>query len=705
MSTVMENFGKIVSYAFNSLDMSSAANDVVVVLHQDGTLHSSPFNVRFGKVKVLNPGDKVVMIEINGTLTSAVMKMGADGVAYWLRPTTNVTDRPESPLESPHRTAAAHAGELPNAFSLDGVASSASAPSLTRSPPNSVSSNVSSPRSPQLQAAAVDDSTIASPTLPPLAPVAVEVVDFANMSGEEKAKFGELYQSFARSEAAAAAAGDSSAAGGAAVAGGGGGLAAHAAATGITLSKFASYDDLAIGASGAEDMFRDAQASISLSTAVSGNDAAGGEDESVEYDDEEDDELPADDDLGDAVSDDVLPSGGTSSSRVFFKQTLTPMHTDLLKLGLRDGMNIVKYITPTTLRGRVVVEARIFLYTSADKMVISDIDGTVTKSDVWGHLLPLIGRDWTHPGICSLYTKIAQNGYRILYLTARSVSQVEQTRQFLWGIEQGGVRLPQGPVFTAPDRFFAALTKEVTKKAHEFKIACLQSIVQAFPLHSKPFYAGFGNRIGDVISYTATGIPKHKIFIIDTNSVLHVCHVKHSYKDLAHLVDHTFPPLAVRARSSLEGQLAGPLPVVDVSAAAPVRSSSMNTSNGGLREGESIDQDYNNFNYWRIPPEQLIGKRTPPPSPMPSARGIVGGNSPPRGVAVDNRAAAASNSVGGTSAGDAAKDELSGAAQGGCSGPDSSSKPELQAAASGGEDEKKKGRSGIWSKLWKSNAS
>jgi len=35
-----------------------------------------------------------------------------------------------------------------------------------------------------------------------------------------------------------------------------------------------------------------------------------------------------------------------------------------------------------------------------------------------------------------------------------------------------------------------------------------------------PFYAGFGNRPSDVVSYGATGVPKGKIFIIDPKGVV-----------------------------------------------------------------------------------------------------------------------------------------------------------------------------------------
>lgn len=43
----------------------------------------------------------------------------------------------------------------------------------------------------------------------------------------------------------------------------------------------------------------------------------------------------------------------------------------------------------------------------------SDIDGTITKSDVLGHLLPAMGLDWSHPGISRLFTDIAANSYQV----------------------------------------------------------------------------------------------------------------------------------------------------------------------------------------------------------------------------------------------------------------------------------------------------
>ena len=56
--------------------------------------------------------------------------------------------------------------------------------------------------------------------------------------------------------------------------------------------------------------------------------------------------------------------------------------------------------------------------------MISDIDGTITKSDVLGHVLPVIGRDWAQSGVAELFTKIKNNGYHMAYLSARAIGQV-----------------------------------------------------------------------------------------------------------------------------------------------------------------------------------------------------------------------------------------------------------------------------------------
>ncbi len=55
----------------------------------------------------------------------------------------------------------------------------------------------------------------------------------------------------------------------------------------------------------------------------------------------------------------------------------------------------------------------------------------------------------------------------------------------------------------------------IQRKPQEFKIECLQGLRRLFPEHAQPFYAGFGNRDTDTISYQAINIPESRIFIIN----------------------------------------------------------------------------------------------------------------------------------------------------------------------------------------------
>ena len=48
-------------------------------------------------------------------------------------------------------------------------------------------------------------------------------------------------------------------------------------------------------------------------------------------------------------------------------------------------------------QGTSVAKCHIFLWRHTDKLVISDIDGTITKSDVLGHILPVIGNNILSP--------------------------------------------------------------------------------------------------------------------------------------------------------------------------------------------------------------------------------------------------------------------------------------------------------------------
>ena len=59
------------------------------------------------------------------------------------------------------------------------------------------------------------------------------------------------------------------------------------------------------------------------------------------------------------------------------------------------------------------------------------------------------------------------------------------------------------------------------RKPELFKMACLRDIQRLFGTRSKEsFFAGFGNRITDAMSYRSVGIDTSKIYTIDSTGVV-----------------------------------------------------------------------------------------------------------------------------------------------------------------------------------------
>ncbi|XP_047334281.1 phosphatidate phosphatase PAH2-like [Impatiens glandulifera] len=225
---------------------------------------------------------------------------------------------------------------------------------------------------------------------------------------------------------------------------------------------------------------------------------------------------------------------------------LTPTSEQLASLNLKEGPNTVTFTFSTSMLGPQQLEARMFLWKWDTRIVISDVDGTITKSDVLGQFMPMVGIDWSQTGVAHLFSAIKENGYQLLFLSARAISQAHLTRQFLFNLKQDGKALPDGPIIISPDGLFPSLFREVIRRApHEFKIACLEDIKALFPPEHSPFYAGFGNRDTDEISYLKVGIPKGKIFIINPKGEVVVNRQidTRSYPSLHELVHGMFPPV------------------------------------------------------------------------------------------------------------------------------------------------------------------
>ncbi|XP_038720979.1 phosphatidate phosphatase PAH1-like isoform X1 [Tripterygium wilfordii] len=255
--------------------------------------------------------------------------------------------------------------------------------------------------------------------------------------------------------------------------------------------------------------------------------------------------------------------GGNESPHKQLIRTNVPTNEQIASLNLKEGQNMITFSFSTRVLGKQQVDAHIYLWKWNARIVISDVDGTITKSDVLGQFMPLVGKDWTQSGVAKLFCAIKENGYQLLFLSARAIVQAYLTRNFLFNLKQDGKALPNGPVVISPDGLFPSLYREVIRRApHEFKIACLQDIRKLFPSDYNPFYAGFGNRDTDELSYRKIGIPKGKIFIINPKGEVAISHridVK-SYTSLHTLVNDMFPPTLLVEQ-----------------------------------------EDYNSWNYWKVP--------------------------------------------------------------------------------------------------------
>ncbi|XP_009884921.1 PREDICTED: phosphatidate phosphatase LPIN2 isoform X2 [Charadrius vociferus] len=265
---------------------------------------------------------------------------------------------------------------------------------------------------------------------------------------------------------------------------------------------------------------------------------------------------PEDDSSSDEASQELKESLKIDSSPVehpthgnvtSYKKSLRLSSDQIAKLKLRDGPNDVVFSITTQYQGTCRCEGTIYLWNWNDKIIISDIDGTITKSDALGHILPQFGKDWTHQGIAKLYHSINENGYKFLYCSARAIGMADITRGYLHWVNDKGTILPRGPLMLSPSSLFSAFHREVIeKKPEKFKIECLNDIKNLFAPSKQPFYAAFGNRPNDVYAYMQVGVPDCRIFTVNPKGELiqeRTKGNKSSYYRLSELVEHVFPLL------------------------------------------------------------------------------------------------------------------------------------------------------------------
>lgn len=505
-----------VSKTWNSINPAtlSGAIDVIVVENENGDLSCSPFHVRFGILQLLRPSQKKVDFIINGKMTNLPMKLGDGGEAFFVFEASKDVDVPSDLITSP-------------------VLSAASSPSS--SPPSSPKKNDSSLQEPEYLDITQSAPDLSKPVHPgefnPMSssPTLAEPA----MSPSREATLEKVYNLSKKLTKI--------------------NIPTTVAHNGDLFLDMDGYKSNAKNIHNNDEMIRDLineefGSDVDVSRFIKeddkGNLIFSTDDLSITSPPTSPD-LPVD--SGSSDTEEPQTGTSTSSSTTNYVKTLRLTSDQLKFLDLKPGENDICF---SVNKGKALINSKLFLWKHDVPIVISDIDGTITKSDALGHVLTMLGRDWTHPGVAKLFTDIELNGYNIMYLTARSVGQADSTRAYLRSIDQDGVQLPNGPVILSPDRTLAALKREVVlKKPEVFKMACLGDLKNLYGELGTPFYAGFGNRITDALSYRSVGIPSSRIFTINPVGEVHMellelAGLKSSYVYINELVDHFFPPVS-----------------------------------------------------------------------------------------------------------------------------------------------------------------
>ena len=249
---------------------------------------------------------------------------------------------------------------------------------------------------------------------------------------------------------------------------------------------------------------------------------------------------------------------------------------------LNYGRNLIRYILFNDKKEKIAsAEAFLYLWSARDSVIVCDIDGTITKSDVRGVLDTVVQDNFKHihRGVCKFFNKLINafemNRYeeesssggqiRFFYLSSRPISYISQTRKLLVGLSQEDEEmrdvygLPPGPIMCHRGSLSTVLHSElVAKNVYEFKADVLaRQIVLPFvaaignsvkhkfggesfddqsdnlwrsesdlseltinAADDRLFLAGFGNKVTDAKAYELAGIDRKDIYIINKESVI-----------------------------------------------------------------------------------------------------------------------------------------------------------------------------------------
>lgn len=214
-------------------------------------------------------------------------------------------------------------------------------------------------------------------------------------------------------------------------------------------------------------------------------------------------------------------TNNTSTNK--YRLHVTPTSSMLSSMNLVMGCNNI--IFKHRISG-VSIPCNIWLYDCEDTIVIMDIDGTVTKSDVRGYVETVFLNYYSHvhSGVASFLTDLDKQGLKTVFLTSRPIAHYKETRNLLNGVKQEMYSIPHGPIMMNNEKVLNAVYRElISRKTVEFKSGVLLNIVSLFKeagreSQQNPLIMGFGNKGTDADAYLLAGISNSSVFIINPTS-------------------------------------------------------------------------------------------------------------------------------------------------------------------------------------------
>lgn len=183
------------------------------------------------------------------------------------------------------------------------------------------------------------------------------------------------------------------------------------------------------------------------------------------------------------------------------------IYVNLASLGIRSlpiGRHRFVFVVPAD---NSTSELYVTIVDPRQKIVVSDIDGTLTATELAAAVDVIGGSANPHPAAAATLRLLKAKGYEILYLTARSEWLGAATRR--WLSDRG---FPLGTIRTTSSKIPASGQAAVNYKAAQLEQLYEQSgIVPTIAI---------GNKNTDVAAYALAGIEPDQSFYINLNSDL-----------------------------------------------------------------------------------------------------------------------------------------------------------------------------------------